>query len=151
MLGADRRRWLRGVTDPVAHAAYAALVVAPLARRAGWGPLAAGVAAGTLIDVDHVVAARSLRLRDLWSLGARPRAHSLLLTTAASGLAWRAAGPRYGWAAFGGLSSHVLRDATDGGTPLLWPLSRRDRIPRWVFAGGVAGLLVASEAIGRAS
>jgi membrane-bound metal-dependent hydrolase YbcI (DUF457 family) len=151
MLGADRRRWLRGVTDPAVHAAYAALVLAPLARRARWGPLAAGVAAGTLIDVDHVVVARSLRLADLWGLGARPRAHSLPLAAVASGLAWRAAGPRYGWAAFGGLCSHVLRDATDGGTPLLWPLGRRDRVPRWVFAGAVVGLLAASEAIARAS
>lgn len=46
---------------------------------------------------------------------------------------------------------HVLRDATDGGTPLLWPLGRRDRVPRWVFAGAVVGLLAASEAIARAS
>ncbi len=149
-VSAERVRWLRGVTDPLVHAAYAATVLSPLAKRGQWRPLVAGVAAGTLIDVDHAVSARSLRLTDLWSLPARPRAHSLILATAASGAAWRAAGARYGWAVFAGLWSHLLRDATDAsGTPVLWPVSRRDRVPRWAFATCVVALTLGSEALAR--
>lgn len=148
----DRARWLRGVTDPLVHGVYAAAVLAPLAKRGQWRPLVAGVVAGMLIDVDHAVSARSLRPSDLWSLPARPRAHSLILATAASVAAWRAAGSRYGWAVFAGLWSHLLRDATDAsGTPVLWPVSRRDRLPRWAFATGVVALTLGSEALARST
>ncbi len=149
-VSSDRARWLRGVTDPLVHGVYAAAVLGPLARRGQWRPLLAGVVAGTMIDVDHAVAARSLRLTDLWSLPARPRAHSLILATLAAGATWRAAGSRYGWAVFAGLWSHLLRDASDAsGTPVLWPVSRRDRLPRWTLATGVVALTLGSEAVAR--
>ena len=51
------RRHLVAGTDPFAHALLAAAVVAPLGRR----PMLTAVVAGTLIDVDHAIAARSAR------------------------------------------------------------------------------------------
>jgi membrane-bound metal-dependent hydrolase YbcI (DUF457 family) len=139
--------------DPVVHAALAAAVVAPLARRAGAGVLLTAVAAGTLIDLDHPVAARSLRPRAMLSLPTRPRSHSLAVALAASAAGAVARGPVAGWAVFGGLASHLLRDAGDRAapTPLLWPLAPpRQLARRWTLAG-TAGLALTSWAVGRAA
>ena len=48
-------RYLVAATDPLAHALLAAAVVAPLGRDA----MRTAAVAGTVIDVDHAVAARS--------------------------------------------------------------------------------------------
>jgi membrane-bound metal-dependent hydrolase YbcI (DUF457 family) len=78
----------------------------------------------------------------------RPRAHNLFLATAGSAAAWRAAGRRYGWAVFAGLWSHLLFDATDSsGAPILWPVARRDRVPRKLFVAALAGLAAGSAAL----
>ena len=53
---------LRVYSDPLQHAAIAAAVAAPLVPRAGRGVLVTAVAVATLIDVDHAIAARSLRV-----------------------------------------------------------------------------------------
>jgi membrane-bound metal-dependent hydrolase YbcI (DUF457 family) len=145
----DRKRRARVLADPFLHAGFAALVLAPTVRRSGWGPLRAGIAAGLLIDLDHIVAARSLRLEATTGMPTRPRAHNLFLATAGSAAAWRAAGRRYGWAVFAGLWSHLLFDATDdSGAPILWPVARRDRVPRALFVAALAGLAAGSAALG---
>jgi hypothetical protein len=68
------RRHLAAFADPLIHAALAAAVVAPLGRRA----IVTAVVAGTAIDVDHPIAARSARLEAMLSMPVRPRSHSLL-------------------------------------------------------------------------
>jgi membrane-bound metal-dependent hydrolase YbcI (DUF457 family) len=147
-----RRRALKAGADPLAHGLLAGVVAAPLARGGGRGPVVTAVVAGTLIDVDHVVAARSLRPASWLTLGRRPRAHSMMLAVAAGGVAAAVGGPAHGWAAFGGLASHLLRDASDtGGTPILWPVSGRRHIPRRAYAAGVACLAVGSWLVSRAS
>jgi membrane-bound metal-dependent hydrolase YbcI (DUF457 family) len=147
------RRALRACADPFAHGLLAGAVAAPLAQTKGRGPLVTAVVAGTVIDLDHVVAARSLRPVAWWTLGdGRPRAHTLVLAVGLGGVAAVVAGPVHGWAAFGGLASHLLRDASDAdGTPILWPLSGRRRIPRAAYAGGIAGLALGSWLVSRAS
>jgi membrane-bound metal-dependent hydrolase YbcI (DUF457 family) len=145
-------RSLRACVDPFAHGLLAGAVAAPLARSTGRGPLVTAVVAGTLIDVDHVVAARSLRPVTWLTLGGRPRAHSLVLAVGVGSVAGVVAGPAHGWAAFGGLASHLLRDASDsGGAPILWPVSGRRRIPRTAYAAGIAGLALGSWVVSRAS
>jgi membrane-bound metal-dependent hydrolase YbcI (DUF457 family) len=147
-----RRRVLAAGADPLAHGLLAGVVAAPLARAAGRGPVVTAVVAGTLIDVDHLVAARSLRPASWLTLGVRPRAHTLMLAFGAGGLAAAVGGPAHGWAAFGGLASHVLRDASDGsGTPILWPVSGRRQIPRAAYAAGIAALAVGSWLVSRSS
>ena len=85
---ARRRRGLtaalRTYTDPVQHALIAAAVTAPLVPLAGRRVLGTAVAVSTLIDADHIVAARSPRVRHTTSLAERPQTHSLL-TAAATG------------------------------------------------------------------
>jgi membrane-bound metal-dependent hydrolase YbcI (DUF457 family) len=143
------RRLLRAGSDPFAHGLLAGAVAAPLGR----GPVMTAVAAGTLIDVDHLVAARSLRPITWITLGGgRPRAHTLLLAVGAGGVAGVLGGRAHGWAAFGGLASHLLRDASDrSGAPILWPLSGRRRISRSAYGAGIAGLALGSWLVSRSS
>ncbi|HWM08119.1 MAG TPA: metal-dependent hydrolase [Solirubrobacteraceae bacterium] len=141
------RRYLVAAADPFAHALLAAAVTAPLGRRA----MATAVIAGTAIDVDHPIAARSLRPSAMLTLATRPRSHALLVTAAAGAAGLVAGGPVHGWAAFAGLGSHLLRDASDDAapTPLLWPVRPPRQIPRAVAASGIAALALGSWAISR--
>jgi membrane-bound metal-dependent hydrolase YbcI (DUF457 family) len=134
-------------SDPVQHALIAAAVAAPLGRR----PALTASAAAVAIDVDHAVAARSLRVDALISLDTRPRTHSLLAALAVGALIG-ARSPAHGWAVFSGLVSHLLHDAGDTAapTPMLWPWRPARQLGRRVQAAGTALLFVISCAVGRA-
>ncbi len=140
-------------TDPLQHALIASLVVAPLVRPAGPRVFATAVAAALAIDIDHAVAARSVRVRDTTALATRPRTHSLLAALGAGAAVGRAAGPLHGWATFGALASHLLHDAGDHAapTPVLWPLKPPRQLGRRVQIAGTAALVLASLAISRAT
>src|SRR4051794_27014192 len=139
-------------TDPLQHAAIAAAVAAPLVPRAGRGVLATAVAAALAIDVDHVVAARSPRVRRTIALAARPRTHSAVTAVGAGALVAAAAGPVHGWAAFAALASHLLHDAGDHGapTPVWWPFAPARQLGRRPQLVGTAALVLGSAAISRA-
>jgi hypothetical protein len=138
-------------TDPLQHALIAAAVAAPLVPRAGWRVVGTAVAAATVIDVDHAVAARSVRIRATTSLATRPRSHSVLTALGAGALVAVAAGPVHGWAAFGGLASHLLHDAGDRAapTPLLWPFAPARQLGRRRQLVGTAVLALGSLAVSR--
>jgi hypothetical protein len=135
----------------VQHALIAAAVAAPLVPPAGRRVLATAVAAALVIDVDHAVAARSLRVRATTGLATRPRSHSLLTALGAGALTAAAAGPVHGWAAFGGLASHLLHDAGDRAapTPLLWPFAPAQQVGRRRQAAATVLLVVGSVAVSR--
>jgi LexA-binding, inner membrane-associated putative hydrolase len=141
------RRHLEAFADPLIHAGLAAAVVAPLGRRA----MATAVVAGTVIDVDHPVAARSARLDAMLSMATRPRSHSLFTALAIGAIGVAAGGRVQGWAAFAGMASHLLRDAGDvaAPTPLLWPLAAPRQIGPVAAAAGIVGLAAGSWAISR--
>jgi membrane-bound metal-dependent hydrolase YbcI (DUF457 family) len=143
----SRRRRAEAYADPVLHGLVAAAVALPLGRR----PVAASVAAGFLIDFDHVVVARSIDPAAMWTLPRRPLSHSATAAALSGALVGTVAGRRYGWAAFAGLLSHVLRDAVEGKTPLLWPWASREHAPERVLVLGSAGLMLGSWAISRGS
>lgn len=142
---------LQVYTDPLQHALIAATVAAPLVSRGGRRVLVTAVAAATVIDVDHAVAARSVRIRATTSLATRPRSHSALTALGVGALVAAAAGPVHGWAAFGGLASHLLHDAGDRAapTPLLWPFARARQIGRGRQLAGTALLALGSLAVRR--
>jgi hypothetical protein len=129
------------------------VVVAPLIRPAGRRVVATAVAAALAIDIDHAVAARSVRIRDTTGLAARPRTHSLLTALGAGVVVTRRAGPLHGWATFGALASHLLHDAGDRAapTPVLWPVRPPRQLGRRVQIAGTAALVIASVAISRAT
>jgi membrane-bound metal-dependent hydrolase YbcI (DUF457 family) len=151
--GRQELRWLRVYSDPVQHAAIAAAVVAPLAARAGERVLATAITAALAIDIDHAVAARSIRTRHTLALAQRPRTHSLLTAATAGTLIAAAAGPLHGWAAFAGLGSHLLHDAGDRGapTPLLWPWRPAHQLGRRRQLAGSLLLTMGSAVIGCAA
>jgi membrane-bound metal-dependent hydrolase YbcI (DUF457 family) len=146
-------RRLQVYSDPFQHALIAAAVAAPLVPRAGARVLLTAVAAASVIDVDHAVAARSLRVSATTALDTRPRSHSLLTALGAGALVTAAAGPLHGWAAFGGLTSHLLHDAGDRAapTPLLWPFAPARQLGRRRQLAGTIALVLASAAVSRAA
>jgi hypothetical protein len=147
------RNAVRVYSDPLQHALIAAAVVAPLARGRGWPVVATAVAAATVIDVDHAVAARSWRVRDTTALPGRPRSHSLVTTLGTGAVVAAVAGPLHGWAWVAGLTSHLLHDAGDRAapTPLLWPFAPARQIGRRRQAAGTALLLASSALLSRAA
>jgi membrane-bound metal-dependent hydrolase YbcI (DUF457 family) len=149
----DLKAAVRTYTDPVQHALIAAAVTAPLVPRAGRGVLGTAVAASTVIDADHIVAARSPRVRHTTALAERPQTHSLLTAVLTGASVTAVAGPWHGWAAFAGLASHLLHDAGDRAapTPLLWPFAPARQIGRRRQLAGTVLLTTASAAIGYAA
>ena len=144
---------LRTYTDPLQHALIAAAVTAPLVPRAGRGVLGTAVAVSTIIDVDHIVAARSPRVSHTTSLAQRPQSHSVLTAVVTGATVTVVAGPWHGWAAFAGLVSHLLHDAGDQAapTPLLWPFAPARQIGRRRQLAGTVLLTTASAAIAYAA
>jgi len=140
-------RLLIAAADPFAHALIATAVTAPLGRR----PMVTALAAGTLIDIDHIVAARSVWPRAMIALEHRPRSHALLAAAALGAIGTAAGGPVHGWAAFAGLASHLLRDAGDDAapTPLLWPWAAPRQIDRRLAYAGIAAIALGSWALSR--
>jgi len=142
----------RVYTDPLQHAAIAAAVAAPLVPRSGRAVLLTAVLPALAIDLDHAVAARSLRVRATTSLATRPRTHSLVVALGVGAIAGAAAGPAHGWAAFGGLASHLFHDAGDAAapTPLLWPFAPARQVGRRRQLAATAALVAGSVAVSRA-
>ena len=144
---------LRVYSDPFQHAAIAAAVVAPLTVGTPRRVLATAVAAAVVIDVDHVIAARSARPHHTTGLAQRPRSHSLLAAALAGALVAARAGPAHGWATFAALGSHLLHDAGDTAapTPVLWPLRPARQLGRRYQLAGTLLLTTASAAAGYAA
>lgn len=114
--------------------------------------LVTAVAAALAIDIDHAVAARSVRIKATTSLPTRPRTHSLVTAVGAGVAVGATAGPVHGWVAFGALVSHLLHDAGDRAapTPMLWPVAPARQLGRRRQLVGTAILVLGSVAISRA-
>ncbi|MBX6752831.1 metal-dependent hydrolase [Thermorudis peleae] len=135
----------RALADGCCHAATAFATALPAAYRVPDPSrfLVAAVLGGVAIDLDHVAAARSLRLTDCMTMPSRPPTHSLATILLASSVValirpWRG----LGLGAFLGLSSHLLRDVSTGGAPLF----RRDTVwrlpyPLALLVNGMVGIL----------
>jgi len=130
--GAWHRRWessyegsrRRGVFDWLCHIGTALAVSLPILPyvhdRAGF--LRVSLLSSVVLDLDHILAARSLRLTDCMSMPHRPGSHSVLAPFVIAAVAerWKPQ-QHFGLAALVGLSSHLLRDLGTGGAPLLHP------------------------------
>ena len=140
-------------SDPFQHALIAAAVTAPLVPRHGRGVLRTAIAAALVIDVDHAVAARSVRVRHTTGLAARPPTHSLVTALAAGALVTGVAGRVHGWAAFSALASHLMHDAGDNAapTPVLWPFAPARQLGRRRQLAATVALTVGSALVSRAT
>ncbi|HEX3723947.1 MAG TPA: hypothetical protein VHV31_14245 [Nitrolancea sp.] len=114
----------RGLFDGLCHLGTAlavSLPILPYVRdRAGF--LRISLLSSVMLDLDHVLAARSIRLTDCMTMPQRPASHSVLTPFVIAALAerWKPE-QHFGLAALVGLSSHLLRDLGTGGAPLLHP------------------------------
>jgi hypothetical protein len=118
------RKRQEALSDGAAHIATALAVsipAAPLVEHRRRFVLLS-VLSAVLIDLDHVVAARSTALLRCMSMPTRPASHSLLTIGIGSYAAERLwPGTQSGLAITLGLGSHLLRDLATGGAPLFIP------------------------------
>lgn len=141
---APRTFW--ALFDAPVHAILALLVVFPLLDTRAPAEntvvlICAVLLTGTLLDIDHFVAARSLKINDVLILPMRPKTHSLVFAGAVGFLVVLVSrNPILGWIVFAALVSHVMRDAGGGKTPILWPLPVT-AIPQWMYYLAVILLL----------
>lgn len=112
------------LSDGAAHIATGLAVSLPAApfvehkRRF----VALSVLSAVTIDLDHVVAARSVKLLPCMTMPTRPASHSLLTVSAITYAAERIwPGTQSALAVTLGLGSHLLRDLATGGAPLFIP------------------------------
>ena len=141
------RKRHEALSDGAAHISTALAVSIPAApfvehpRRFVLLAAASAVA----IDLDHLVAARSIKLIPSMSMPTRPSSHSLLTIGIGSYAAERLwPGTQSGLAMTLGLGSHLLRDMATGGAPLF--------IPRRIVAitrPPVASMMLALGVFGR--
>jgi membrane-bound metal-dependent hydrolase YbcI (DUF457 family) len=139
--------YLSAVWALLAHGCIAVFAVAPILRRSRHPlPYAAlAFVGGSLLDVDHLIAAGSLNLHRIETLGGRPDTHSLVFVALLSVLVlalWR--NPRVAWAVFAVNASHLLFDAAGGNDPILYPISRLDSLPWLACPIGTLLLFAAS-------
>jgi LexA-binding, inner membrane-associated putative hydrolase len=130
--GAWHRRWesayngtpRRGLFDGLCHLGTALAVSLPILPyvRDRWGFLRISLLCSVAIDLDHILAARSLRLGRCMTMEHRPASHSVLTPMIIAVLAERWKPEQHvGLAALVGLGSHLLRDLGTGGAPLVHP------------------------------
>jgi membrane-bound metal-dependent hydrolase YbcI (DUF457 family) len=108
--------------DILSHAAIAAFVCVWTVPAWGWRPFMAAIVAAIVIDVDHLIAARSIDPQRITALKSRPATHSLASAAAIATAAWLLGGRRIGYAVGLGLLTHIVRDAAEfPGVPLWVP------------------------------
>jgi membrane-bound metal-dependent hydrolase YbcI (DUF457 family) len=136
------------------HGTLSVLVLVPILRRSEspvrYGALAAML--GVALDLDHALAAQSLKPHALEQLPERPATHSLLAAAMLAVLAWTLLeSPLVGWCVLAVLVAHLLPDAAGGSEPWLYPFSSVDSIPWLACPVGLAALFGASRLLaGRA-
>lgn len=105
---------------------------------------------GSAIDVDHFIAAGSLNLHTIETLGDRPDTHSLAFVALVAVLTLAISRrPQFAWALFAVNASHLLFDAAGSGEHILYPFSSLDSVPWLACPIGDLGLLAVSAAVAR--
>jgi membrane-bound metal-dependent hydrolase YbcI (DUF457 family) len=151
-LTAPHHPTLSAVGAVLIHGCISLFVVLPILSRSSRRLLFAALAfiGGAALDLDHAVAAGSLRPEALETLGHRPDTHSLLLAVALTLLALALTRSRpFGWSVFAVLVSHLLFDAAGGNEYWLYPLRRPDSIPWLACPVGIAVLFGISALVAR--
>jgi hypothetical protein len=123
----SRMAWL--VLDTSLQTLISAMVAAPLLnhpmfRRKIFLWLIAMLAVIMALDLDHFIAAGSLRLEDALSLAYRPASHSLGFALLIGLAAWAVTQRFIAGLLFAvALTAHVLHDVQNSGAQLFWPVS----------------------------
>lgn len=114
----------RGLFDMLCHFGTALAVSLPILPyvRDRRGFLRISLLSAIMLDLDHILAARSLNLNSWMTMPQRPVSHSVLTPLLVAALAerWKPE-QHFGLAAIIGVGSHLLRDLGTGGAPLIHP------------------------------
>jgi membrane-bound metal-dependent hydrolase YbcI (DUF457 family) len=134
-----------GMLDMACHLGTACAVTLPVLpnteHKREFGLVALGSA--VTLDLDHVLAARSLEVTSWMTMPSRPPTHSLGAMIALAWLVERIAPGKRLWLAVSlGVGSHLLRDLATGGAPLWHP----KRVITWPASLVFATLLVMTVA-----
>lgn len=138
----SERKHAEALGDGAAHITAALAVTIPASAfvRHPGRFVATAALSSVLIDLDHLVAARSMALIPCMSMPQRPASHSVLTIGLMTYLAERAwPGTQTELALALGLGSHLVRDIATGGAPLFIP-RRIVQVARPRAAGMMFGL-----------
>jgi membrane-bound metal-dependent hydrolase YbcI (DUF457 family) len=114
----------RGVLDIACHLGTAGAVLLPVLPQVRHRRLFSLTAllSAVALDLDHIVAARSLEMRSWMTMPSRPPTHSFVALLLAAWSIERLRPGRRLWLAISlGIGSHLLRDLATGGAPVLHP------------------------------
>jgi membrane-bound metal-dependent hydrolase YbcI (DUF457 family) len=134
------------------HGCIGLLAVSPIMLRNSRRLLFAVLAfvGGFAVDLDHVVAAESLRPQALETLNHRPDTHSLLLALILTLVAFALTRSKpVAWSVFAVIVAHLLFDAAGGNEHWLYPLTHPDSIPWIACPVGIAVLFWISTLVAR--
>jgi len=145
--------FLSAVWAVLIHGAIALVAVGPVLWRSryrlGWSAVA--FVGGSLLDLDHFIAAGTLSLYRIETLpGGRPATHSLLFVAAlALVVVLLTRRPLWGWTVFAVNVAHLLFDGAGGSERIYYPLSQPDYVPWLACPLGTLALCAISWAIAR--
>lgn len=135
--------------DALTHGVIAVIIVLPLLEITVINEILIAMVAffiAGLLDIDHFVVAKSIHISDAIKLNSRPYTHSITFALILALLVWGISQRvLLGVVAFIAVTSHVVRDASGGITPLLWPLPTR-KIPYWSYLIIEVSLLIFLQA-----
>jgi hypothetical protein len=138
-------REIVGIFDNLIHGFISLIILFPLSNKIGLKPslfLLVAFLLGSCLDIDHFIVARTVYIKDVVHLSLRPYTHSITFSLGIALAVWLLTkSPVWGITVFVGLSSHILRDASNGITPILWPLHIY-KIPIGLYLGGEATLFI---------
>lgn len=111
------------IFDSFMHLSYFMITAMPFVRFRS--AFLAGCAVSVLLDIDHVIEARSFSPEKLLGLGRRPLSHSVTFILPLSLLIlWATGNPALAYILFFSAASHILRDLTEGVTYPFFPSKR---------------------------
>lgn len=135
--------------DVVVHGLAGVLVLYPIYKEKMLPYFAVLFLLAAVVDLDHFIVAESFSLSDALHLPLRPVTHSITFAIlAAVGGFVLTRDKIVVWTLFAAVTSHVIRDASGGSTPVFWPL-RLYHIPSWFYYGIEIVLLYFSFLVSR--
>lgn len=145
--------FLSAVWAVLIHGSLAVVAVAPILWRSRHRLIYTALAfiGGFVLDIDHFIAAGSLNLHTIETLGGRPDTHSIIFIAALAAVtlaltrSWLAT-----WAMFAVNLVHLLFDGAGGNEHVLYPFTSVDGIPWLLCPIGTLACLAVSAWLVRA-
>ena len=126
-------RQIWAIYDCIVHGLVGVLVIYPIYKKNPPRYFFVLFLLAAVVDLDHFIAVRSFSLYAAIHLPLRPVTHSITFAILAAVVGFLLTREKVvSWIFFAALTSHVLRDASGGGTPIFWPLNIY-HIPPWLY------------------